>query len=204
MNEKTHNSNLHQESNARGEKRVFEIYNNKFIKVITTNIIKNTSYHLNLSMLAPWPVLHRKISWRWLAVVLYFSLSTLAFTAYIFYFQESSKLEKLLPFIVIFLLLSLASFLIFLYQSPNVIEFKTRYGNCVVLSLLNNNPNKKEFKDFIEEIKLRSLSASQVVKLGKNQMLEIEMNELRRLRNEGIITQQHYADAKARIIQVNL
>jgi hypothetical protein len=204
MNEKTHNSSLHQESSARGEKRLFEIYNNKFIKVATNNIISNKSYHLNLSMLAPWPVRHRNISWQWLLAVLYFSFSTLAYTTYLFYFQESGKLERLLPFIVIFLLLSLAAFLMFLYQSPNVTEFKSRYGNCVVLSLLYNKPNKKEFKDFIEEIKLRSLSASQVIKIDKNQMLDIEMNELRRLRNEGIITQHHYADAKARIIQINL
>lgn len=204
MEEKQHNSNLFQESNARGEKRAFEIYNNKFIKVITNNIISNNSYHLNLSMLAPWPVRHRNISWQWLLAVFYFSLTTLSYTAYLFYFQESAKLERLLPFIVIFLLLSLATFLMFLYRSPNVTEFRSRYGNCVVLSLLYNKPNKKEFKQFIEEIKLRSLSASQVVTLDKKQMLEIEMNELRRLRNEGVITQHDYADAKARIIQINL
>lgn len=204
MNEKKPNSSLHQESNARGEKRLFEIYNDKFIKVTTNNIINNKSYHLNLSMLAPWPVRHRDISWQWLLAVLYFSLTTFAYTAYLFYFQESSKLEKLLPFIVIFLLLSLGSFLMFLYRSPNVIEFKTRYGNCVVLSLLYNNPNKTIFKEFIEEIKLRSLSASQVVKIEKNQMLDIEMNELKRMRNEGVISEHHYADAKARILQVNL
>lgn len=204
MNEKKPNSSLHQESNARGEKRLFEIYNDKFIKVTTNNIINNKSYHLNLSMLAPWPVRHRDISWQWLLAVLYFSLTTFAYTAYLFYFQESSKLEKLLPFIVIFLLLSLGSFLMFLYRSPNVIEFKTRYGNCVVLSLLYNNPNKKIFKEFIEEIKLRSLSASQVIKIDKNQMLDIEMNELKRMRNEGVISEHHYADAKARILQVNL
>lgn len=204
MNEKKPNSSLHQESNARGEKRLFEIYNDKFIKVTTNNIINNKSYHLNLSMLAPWPVRHRDVSWQWLLAVLYFSLTTFAYTAYLFYFQESSKLEKLLPFIVIFLLLSLGSFLMFLYRSPNVIEFKTRYGNCVVLSLLYNNPNKKIFKEFIEEIKLRSLSASQVIKIDKNQMLDIEMNELKRMRNEGVISEHHYADAKARILQVNL
>lgn len=204
MNDKTHNSSLHQESNARGEKRVFEIYNNKFIKVTSTNIISNSSYHLNLSMLAPWPIRHRKVSWQWLLAILYFSTATLSYTAYIFYFQESSKLERLLPFVIIFLLLGLAAFLMFLYQSPNVIEFKSRYGNCGVLSLFYNNPNKKEFKAFIEEIKLRSLSASQVVTMDKSQMLDIEMDELRRLRNEGIITQHHYADAKARIIQMNL
>jgi len=204
MNGKTHNSSLHQECSARGEKRVFEIYNNKFIKVTNSNLISNNSYHLNLSMLAPWPIRHRKFSWQWLLAVLYFSIATLAYTTYIFYFQESGKLERLLPFVVIFLLLSIASLLIFLYKSPNVIEFKTRYGNCGVLSLLYNKPNKKEFKDFIEEIKLRSLSASQVVTMDKSQMLDIEMDELRRLRNEGVITQNHYADAKARIIQINL
>lgn len=204
MNEKTANSSLLQESSARGEKRSFEIYNDKFIKVNKNSLIDNNSYHLNLSLLAPWPVRHRDISWQWLLAVLYFSLTTLAYTTYLFYFQESSKLEKLLPFIVVFLLLSLGSLLMFLYRSSNVIEFKTRYGNCVVLSLLYNNPNKKEFKDFIEEIKLRSLLASQAVKIEKNQMLNIEMNELKRLRNEGIISQHHYADAKARILQINL
>ncbi len=204
MNEKTHNSSLHQESNARGEKRVFEIYNNKFMKVSTSNILNNKSYHLNLSMLAPWPVRHRDISWQWLLAVLYFSVTTIAYTSYLFYFQESGKLERLLPFIVIFLLLSLATFLMFLYKSPNVIEFKTRYGNCVTLSLLYNNPNNKEFKEFIEEIKLRSLMASQAVKIDKGKMLDIEMNELRRLRNEDVISQHQYADAKARIIQINL
>lgn len=204
MNEKVHNSNLLQESNARGEKRSFEIYNNKFIKVTIDNLVSHTSYHLNLSMLAPWPVRHRNISWEWLLAIFYFSFTTLAYTSYVFYFQESAKLERLLPFIFIFLLLSLATLLMFLYKSPNVIEFKSRYGNCVVLSLLYNKPNKKEFKEFIEEIKLRSLSASQAVKIDKKQMLDIEMNELRRLRNEEIITQHHYADAKARIIQIRL
>jgi len=204
MNEKTANSSLHQESSARGEKRVFEIYNNKFIKVTTNNFMHNNSYHLNLSMLAPWPVRHRDISWQWLLAVFYFSITTLAYTAYLFYFQESSKLERLLPFIVIFLLLSLGSFLMFLYRSPNVTEFRSRYGNCVVLSLLYNNPEKKEFKAFIEEIKLRSLLASQAIKIDKNQMLDIEMNELKRMRNEGVIAQHHYADAKARILQVKL
>lgn len=204
MNEKTHNSSLNQESNVRGEKRLFEIYNNKFIKVTSRNIISNSSYHLNLSMLAPWPIRHTKFSWQWLLAVLYFSIATVAYTAYILYFQESGKLERLLPFVVIFLLLSLAAFLMFLYQSPNVIEFKSRYGNCGVLSLLYNNPNKKEFKAFIDEIKLRSLSASQVVTIDKSQMLDIEMGELRRLRNEGVITQDHYAEAKSRIIKINL
>lgn len=204
MNQKVLNSALHQESSARGEKRVFEIYNEKFIKVKVNSLINNHSYHLNLSMLAPWPVRHRKISWQWLLAVVYFSITTLAFAAYLFYFPESTKLEKLVPFIVVFLLLSLGTFLMFLYNSPNVMEFKSRYGNCVVLSLLHNKPNAKDFKHFIEEIKLRSLTASQSLKINKNQMLNVELNELRRIRDEGILTLHEYEEAKARILQVHL
>ena len=70
--------------------------------------------------------------------------------------------------------------------------------------MLYNNPNRKEFKEFIEEIKLRSLSASQAVKIDKGQMLDIEMKELKRMRNEGIISQHHYADAKERILKIKL
>lgn len=204
MNGKKLNSTLHQESNARGEKRTFEIYNDKFIKIITNNIVNNHNYHLNLTMLAPWPVRHRNISWSWLLAVMYFSFTTLAYTSYLFYFQESGKLERLLPFIVIFLLLSLGSFLMFLYQSSNVMEFKTRYGNCVVLSLLYNKPDKKEFKKFVEEIKLRSMTASQAVKIDKKQMMEIEMSELKRMRDEGVLATHDFEEAKSRILQINL
>jgi hypothetical protein len=204
MNHKALNSTLHQESNARGEKRTFEIYNEKFIKVKINSLVSHHSYHLNLSMLAPWPVRHRKISWQWLLAVIYFSIATLAYTAYLVYLPESTKLEKLLPFIIIFLLLSLGTFLMFLYRSPNVMEFKSRYGNCVVLSLLHNKPNPKDFKHFVEEIKLRSLTASQSLKINKSQMLNVELSELRRMQEEGILTQHDYEEAKARILQVHL
>lgn len=204
MNQKQINSTLNQECNARGEKRFFEIYNDKFIKVAINNLINNHSYHLNLNMLAPWPVRHRNISWQWLSAVVYFSFTTLIYTLYLIYFQDSSKLEKLLPFIVVFLLLSLGTFLMFLYKSPNVSEFKTRYGNCAVLSLIHNCPNSKEFKAFIEEIKLRSLTASQALKIDKKLMLDIEKNELKRIRDEGIINEYDYNEAMARILQVRL
>ncbi|MDH5395257.1 MAG: hypothetical protein OEW97_03210 [Gammaproteobacteria bacterium] len=204
MTGKKHNSLLKQESNARGEKRTFEIYNDKFIKVTTNSIINNNSYHLNLSMLGPWPERHSNVSWQWLLALIYFSFVTVIYATYLIYFQESGKIERLLPFVFIFLLLSLGSLLMFLYRSHNVTQFRSRYGNCVVLSLLYNNPNQKDFKNFIEEIKLRSLSASQAVKFDKSQMLNFEIKELRRLRDEGIIKQHHYEDAKARILQMKI
>lgn len=204
MNQKNTNSTLHQECNARGEQRDFEIYNEKFIKVSTSNILGKSSYHINLTMLAPWPVRQRQVSWQWLMAVGYFSFTTLAYIVYLFYIQESQKVANLVPFIIIFLLLSLGTFIMFLYKSPNVMEFRSRYGNCTVFSLLHNKPGKEEFKSYIEEIKLRSLTASQHTKINKAQMLNIEKNELERIHNEGIISTAEYEEAKARMMQVHI
>ena len=204
MNQKNTNSSLRQECNARSETREFEIYNDKFIKIDTRSIMGKSHYHINLTMLAPWPVRHRDISWQWLISVIYFSFTSLAYIFYFVYIQESQKIGNLIPFLVIFLLLSLASIIMFLYKSPNVMEFRSRYGNCTVFSLLYNKPNKKVFKDFVEEIKLRSLTASQHTKINKSQMLNIEKNELERIYNEGIINPRSYEEAKARIMQTNI
>jgi hypothetical protein len=197
MNKKQLNSTLLQKTGLLGEKRIFEIYNHKFIKVATHSILKKQRYHLNLTMLVPWPVQHKAISRLWILSIILLSLSTIA---YFFNFHECCKDLKSLSLI----LLCLSVIMIFLVKPKNIVEFKSRYGNCVVLSLLNNQPNKKEFKNFIEEIKLRSLTASQEMKIEKNQMLDIEEKELSRLRNENIITPRQYAEAKARIEKINL
>lgn len=204
MNHKRINSVLNQECNARSEKRLFEIYNDKFIKIAVKNLLTDHHYHINLSLIGPWPAQHRSIAWEWLAAVIYFAIATAAYTAYLFTYPESAKLERLLPFIVVFLLLTLGSLLMFFYKSPNVMEFHSRYGNCVLIRLLNNRPNKKEFKDFVEEIKLRSLSASQSLKIEKSKMLGIELEELRRLHDEGIIPGHAYEAAKDRIMKMHL
>lgn len=203
MNQKRTNSVLNQECNARSEKRLFEIYNDKFIKITVKNLLTDHHYHLNLSLIGPWPAQHRSISWEWLIAVVYFAIATAAYVAYLVAYPEGEKVSRLIPFIVVFLLLTLGSLLMFFYKSPNVMEFHSRYGNCVLIRLLNNRPNKKDFKDFVEEIKLRSLSASQALKIDKSKMLNIEMEELRRLTDEGVIPQQDYEAAKERIMKMH-
>ena len=163
MSGKNVNSVLTQHSRSKGEFRTFEIYNEKFIKVLTHTLFADKSYHLNLSMLEPWPVHHRRISWRWFFSLVYFSVATLIFSVYLYQNQSSQILNQLFPFIVIFILLTLGSLILFIYSSPNVTEFRSRYGGCTLISLLHNKPNKAEYKAFIGELKTRILAASQAV-----------------------------------------
>ena len=157
-----------------------------------------------MGMLEPWPSLHRRISWRWLLGLSYFSLATVIYVIYLSQHSNNETLGQLIPFITLFLVLALAALLMFLYQSPNVMEFRSRYGNCVLIRLLKNQPSKQEFRHFTDELKTRVLAASQVVTFNKKQMLAIELNELRRLTDEGVLLEDEYQRAKDRVMKMHL
>lgn len=193
------NKTMVQTSSATGETRTFEIYDDKFIDITVDNIFGQKMYNLNLCMLEPWPVRHRNISWRWLFAVIYFLITTIAFTVYIVNHPTGESLGRLLPFLVIFVLLLLGSLLMFLYRSPNVTEFRSRYCGCVLISLAYGNPGKEAFNQFVEELKNRILLASQSVRIDKHRMLINEITKLRKLRNDGIISERDYVAASRRV-----
>jgi hypothetical protein len=88
---------------------------------------------------------------------------------------------------------------VYLYRSPNVTEFRSRYCGCVLISLLYANPGKEVFDQFVDELKQRILLASQQVRVDKHRMLINEITKLRRLRNDGIISEREYVAASRRI-----
>lgn len=197
------NTVLLQHSPRLGQLRRFEIYNDKFIKITQQNLFGRRHYHLNLTMLEPWPVHHRRIAWHWLMALVYFALATLLFGYYTWLHQEAQILNRLLPFMVGFILLALGSLILFIYQSPNVTEFRSRYGNCPLLRLHHNKPDRENFRHFVAELKMRILAASQAATLDKQQMLAIEQKELQRLADEGVLSKEDYRRARQRIMNVH-
>ncbi|MBI1422805.1 MAG: hypothetical protein GC149_05000 [Gammaproteobacteria bacterium] len=193
------NKSMTQVSRTKGETRKFEIYDDKFIDITIDNIFGQKNYQLNLCMLEPWPVRNRDISWRWLMSMIYFGIAAIAYGAYLVIHHDGEMLSRLIPFIVIFILLLLGSLLMFLYRSPNVTEFRSRYCGCVLISLLYANPNKEAFDQFVDELKQRILLSSQQVRVDKHRMLINEFTKLRRLRNDGIISEREYVAASRRI-----
>jgi len=193
------NKTMVQVSRAKGETRTFKIYDDKFIDITIDNIFGQKNYQLNLCMLEPWPVRNRDFSWRWLMSMIYFAVAALAYGFYLFQHNDGEILSRLIPFIVIFILLLLASLLMFLYRSPNVTEFRSRYCGCVLISLLYANPGKEVFDQFVDELKQRILLSSQQVRIDKHRMLINEITKLRRLRNDGIISEREYVAASRRI-----
>ena len=197
------NSRLIQKSKAKSETRQFEIFNDKHIQVTTSNLIEEKTFSINLGLLEPWPVRHRKISIAWLAAIVYFAVSTIIYIAYLTTHINSGLLSKLMPLIVIFILLTIASLIMFYYRSPNVTEFRSRYAGCVLIRFLYNKPSPEIFSKFIDEIRARILTASQNIKIDKRRMLVIELKELDRLKKEGILDSHHIKQAHQRVQNLN-
>lgn len=203
MTEKRINSQLEQKSKAKSETRHFEIFNDKHIQVTTNNLVDEKSFNINLGLLEPWPVRHRKTSIAWLSAVLYFAISTLVYILYLTAHPDTNLLEKLLPLIIVFIMLTIASLIMFYYRSPNVTEFRSRYAGCVLISFLYNKPNPTVFNKFIEEMRARILTASQNIKMDKRRMLVIELKELDRLKKEGILEPHQIKQAHDRVSSLN-
>ncbi len=198
------NRTLLQKTSSNGEIRCFEIINDHFIRAKKNNLLGEQSYILKINMLQPWPVHQRRFSCRWMMSLSYFALTLLAYGTFMFLHPDTQILQRLLPFVVILLLLSLGSLLMFIYHSPNVMEFHSRYGNCALLHILHNKPSRKECQKFTDELKTRILLTSQDATLDKKQMMEFEREELTRLYEEGVIEKEDYAAAVSRIDQINI
>jgi len=203
MTEKTTNSRLVQRSKAKSETRKFEIFNDKHIQVTTNNLVEEKSFNINLGLLEPWPVRHRKISIAWLSAVAYFALSTIIYIFYLATNIDGNLLGNLMPLIVVFILLTIASLIMFYYRSPNVTEFRSRYAGCVLIRFLYNKPNQEIFEKFIDEMRARILSASQNIKMDKRRMLVIELKELDRLKKEGVLDTDTLKRAHDRVSSLN-
>ncbi len=202
--EKIINRKLVQKTSSNGEIRCFEIFNDHFIRAKKNNLLGAQAYTLKINMLQPWPVHQRSFSYRWMMSLTYFSLTLLAYGIFMFLHPDAQILQRLLPFVVVLLLLSLGSLLMFIYRSPNVMEFHSRYGNCALLHILHNKPGRKECRKFTDELKTRILLASQDVNLDKIEMLEFERQELSRLFEEGVIEKEKYAAAVSRIEKIKI
>ena len=203
MIEKNINSTLVQKSKAKSETRQFEIFNDKFIQVTTSNLIEEKSFNINLGLLEPWPVRHPNISIAWLSAVLYFAISTIIYIFYLTINLDNNLLGKLVPLIVVFILLTIASLIMFNYRSPNVTEFRSRYAGCVLISFLYNKPSAEVFDKFIDQMRARILTASQNIRMDKRRMLVIELKELDKLRKEGILNDHQIKQAHQRVSNLN-
>ncbi len=203
MREKIADATLLQKSTATGEERSFEIYNKKFLRINARTLRNEIRYDINLAMMEPWPIRHRKVAWRWLLPVVFMLVVSTGIGAWMYVHAGNINYGFWIPLMAGALFFTLGAIIMFVIKSPNVMEFRSRYGGCVLISLFYRKPNTREFNEFVEQLKNRILGATQSLDIDKSQMLAIELKELRRLTSEGAIGDSDYARAKDRIFRLH-
>jgi hypothetical protein len=155
-------------------------------------------FRLNLAYLDPRPFRLRHIVWKWLyaSIALWCGAAAFVVTEW---FDSSSVIS--LGIIVGVIVAALLTLLTFFYLSHDTVYFRSQFGKIRLFELANNNPNKDDFREFINKIVVQINKSKAAKGMNQSQLLAAELKELRRLKDESIVPDENYEKAKRLIFK---
>ena len=155
------------------------------------------SYRVNLAWCSSEPEHFRLVTWKWL----YISISFLV----LLMLDIVLGIMEVLPTMwaiyagIPLLTLSIIFLLIFFYCLRDEYIFSSHYGGAPLFMIENRKPNQAEFDQFFIELQqdIDRLQTRATVK----QKLVGELQMCRRLKDEGIISEQAYTGVRSRIFR---
>ena len=193
-----------QVSKIRGLSREITLFNgNHCYQSIKNKHKRKYKYRVDIAYLNPHPFREHHIAWKWLYLAGCLALISLVI-AYAGWFTE---LFKSIPdlYLLTGLILSVSaafiSLLLFVHNSYDKVIFKTRFSNIKLIELLNKNPNKDKFRQFVGRFIIQIKKAHVKKTYDTSKFLAMELRELRRLRDEQVIKDKEYQRAKSIIFK---
>ncbi|MCC6301949.1 MAG: hypothetical protein IT489_04010 [Gammaproteobacteria bacterium] len=105
------------------------------------------------------------------------------------------------PLTLLSLCAAVIALLVFVHRSQNLVRFHSQSGDAVLLEMYNNAPNRAEFETFGRELVQHIQAAQRSDRRKPDQKLGAELREHRRLRDQGILTEEVYAAARDKILR---
>ena len=188
-----------QKNKVRGIYRKITIFNgNHCYQSIKDKHQRKYKYRVDLAYLDPKPSRVHNIAWRWLYIAAGLGAFT-AITGLVGWFTDWLVSSPGLYFtgVVIGLAsLTLIALLLFAHLSYDKVLFKTHFSGIQLIELINKYPNKDDFREFVGKFIVQIKKAKVKKSYTTSRFLAMELKELRRLRDETVITQQQYDEAK--------
>ena len=183
-----------------GEQRMHMIFNgNQCYQKVQLNPANKKKFRVNLGYLNEEPERHIKFTYGWFALSAMFLIFTgvLMFGNLITVKSYELIVESLAAFS---LFMGGMSFITGWMQSTNRLIFYSQYGNVPLLELIYQSPNKKIFNEFVRTLKHKISMANHTNESSLKECLTKELGELRRLKNETVITSGDFNKALQRIV----
>jgi len=191
------NLELNQKRSFAGE-RQFRFKDQNTVLVTLKNLKNRKEYLIDLAAIDHKDHRHFVFAKKLLMVFVVFLSASL-----ILYFTPLIELLKL-PykdwFVSVFVILTLISFILFISFTRIERVFKSRHAKVPLLIFYNGLPNSKEFKSFIEKIKAISKKRFEKLNLDLQQQYAGELKTIRRVMDEGVISQSDYERAKNKLL----
>lgn len=196
------NREFRQESKLKGLINEFTIFNDNqcYQKVIKKHGGRH-KFRVNLSYLDPEPRRERKLADSWLVTAAISAI--LAFLLiYLGWFSDNSAgLHTQLLYILLCTTVSFSciAFMIAILKTRDRLVIYSKCGRAPVLQLINNNPDRESFLKFMNCLSRHILLSRKNISCSATELLAMELKELRRLKDEGVINGSQYDISKQRI-----
>lgn len=162
---------------------------------------RKIKFRINISYLNPRPIRQHKVAWKWVLIAIPFLLVSLIMV-YAGLFSETFEPSSNFLYVLIGIsLFSVICMLMAIHRSYDKWAFISEYGNVNLIELLNNQPDAVSFKVFIEQMTLQIRKAKQAKNKPLSESLAGELRDLRRLKDETVISETQYESAKQLIFK---
>lgn len=181
------------------QRKIFKVYDDKYLSVVDLSLMTSKKYWFQLCHLDPEPENIRSMDYRFIIATL-----VLGIIAYLtLYAGASFKLgfinQYYKPLAALLITSSVISLVFAIYISKNVTIFYSYNARFPMAVLLKNYPSKAEYRSFLAALSALVRQARDTSIHEKSQDLANELSELRRLKNDGFVTQKEYDEAKRNI-----
>ena len=190
---------LVQKNGLRGTRREFQFYANNYLFL---NILKKKkkfekNYRVNLPLLSSEPIHNKVIVWKWL----YFALMTTLLTGGSLYMAIEKIINPDYCLIagIITSSLTFIFFLAFIYYMRDEYIFESYFGKAKLFLIENKKPDQQAFDNFF--INLQQTIDTTQSSLSISDRLVAELKMCRRLRDEGIISDETYTLVRTTIFK---
>ena len=158
-------------------------------------------YRVDLSFLDPRPFRQRKIAWRWFmtSVALALISAVMIYMGWVVNTITPTHNYGISAAVVIVAML--ISLRLFINNTHDKIIFRSQYGRVKYIEVFNKYPDKKSFRSFLGSFvnQVKNEKAKRNYSIAK--FLARELQELRRLKNEEVITEKEYQSGKKAIFK---
>jgi len=183
-----------QEQRFKGVRRSFKIFNDTQL-YYTLKSFKhkdNTQHRFNLSYVNTQPERECVVAWRWLST----AFASLVWSLLLLYVGLFTQYRADFVVIVGVLLgtFSMIAMLVFYYRTQDKLIFKSFVGDIPLFEVSNHKPGIKEFDTFMQA--LHNYIERGQKSISMHQRLVGELKDLRRIRDEGTISNDQYESAR--------